>query len=774
MGPFRATTTAMLGVGLWAAAALAVKPATWTHEQPKDFTAGKLENVVVNSLGEVTLGRQNQTLFDAGDDAGVINALVRAGDGKIYAATGPRGAVYQLDGDKATKFASLGEDETALSLLFTQDGRLLVGTGGGDQARIYRLDGNGKPEIFYEPKGARYVWAMARGRSGEIYAATGIEGHLHRIEPDGQSGKVLADLKPKNLLCLAFGPDGLLYAGTDGDGLVYRINTETGKTFVMYDAKEAEISSIVVDDEGVIYASTAAADRARPGKATADKPGGKPEKSGTTQPKAAGTRPSQTAPEDESENESDDEQSSASAPAGKGEPRKAMSMAESFSRMMAAAQGSGGASGPAGGSGEGNAIYRIDTSGFVTEIFRESVMVLALAEADGTIYAATGNEGRIYSISPASDEQLCLAKLEPNQATAIMRQPSGDLLVGTANPARLIRVSQRYAEKGTLTSKPLDAGQIVKWGRMVWSATVPTGTRLTVATRSANIEDEESESWDDWSPPMDLTAPQQIASVGARFLQYRVSFETTVPDATPMLRRLDIARIEENRVPRIPSLEILSAREEAEKPGSSPKVKALAGGGGFGGGEGAPKNPDYYWVIKWKAEDPNSDSMQYEVFYREIGANRWIRLEKDLKESLRIWDTRTVPDGRYEVKVIASDLPDNPPGTHLSGSRISDPMIVDNTPPDAKIDKPKVDGKSATLHVSFKDALTPIVEAAYSVNSNEEWFDLPADDDIFDSPTEAATFTIKDLDPGEHRIAVRVRDKYGNTAYATQSVTIGG
>lgn len=747
MAQLKVLTTAVAAMGLVATTALAVKPAAWTHEQPKDFLAGKLDNVVVNTHGEVTLGRQTKLLIEAGDDAEAINALARAGDGKVYAATGPEGVIYQIDGDKVTKFATLPDGGTGLSLLFTRDGLLLVGTGGGEQAKIYVIDGQGKVKPFYEPKGAKYVWAMARGAGGEVYAATGVEGQLYRIEPDGKEGKVLVDLKPKNLLCLAFGPDGLLYAGTDEDGLIYRVNTESGKTFVMYDAKEAEISSIVVDEEGVIYAATAAAERARPGRLVADKPGGKPEEAGaTTKPKSASSKPADAKP--------DEEKPAESKPAGPAKKPAAPPGAE-----------------PVGG--EGNAIYRIDTNGVVTEVFREPVIVFGLSETDGSVLASTGNEGRVYSITPAGDEKVVLAKLESNQATTILRLPSGDLLVGTANPAKIARISPRCAEKGTLTSKPMDAGQIVKWGRMQWNATVPTGTKLTIATRSSNVEDEESESWDEWTEPMDATAAQQVASAGARFLQYRLTFETTVPEATPVLRRLEIARIEENRAPRVPAIEVLPAREEAEKPGSNPKVKMVVAAGAAGGEQGT-KGPDHFWVIKWLAQDPNGDAMEFEVFCREAGAGRWIRLEKELKEPLRIWDTRTVPDGKYEVKVTASDAPANPPGTALSGTRVSDTIAVDNTAPEVKIDRAEVTGKSVQVRVTAVDALTPILGGEYSVDSSETWFDLAADDDIFDSMSEASTFTINDLEPGEHRIAVRVADRHFNMTYVTQSVNVGG
>ena len=208
-----------------------------------------------------------------------------------------------------------------------------------------------------------------------------------------------------------------------------------------------------------------------------------------------------------------------------------------------------------------------------------------------------------------------------------------------------------------------------------------------------------------------------------------------------------------------------SAREEAERPGSSPKVKALVGGGY--GGENAPQS-DYYWVIKWKA-DANNDGLQYEVFYRELAGrgSAW-----KISGNLNL-GTRTVPDGRYEVKVVASDA-GQPAGHGPVRPRISDPLIVDNTPPEARISRSEVSGRSVTLHVTFNDALTSITGAEFSVDSDEKWFDLAADDDIFDSPAEAATFTVKELETGEHRIAVRVHDEHGNTRYVTQSVTIGG
>ncbi len=762
----RSVALAGLALAVSAAPAVAVKTATWTHEQPSDFTAGKLDNLVTTSQGELMLGRRIDRLLEAGDRFDAVNALAQASDGRLYAATGPEGAIYRIDGDKAEPFARLPEGVAAMSLLFAADGRLLVGTAGGEQAKIFAIDGSGRATLFHAPAAATYVWAMARGPGGEIYAATGVEGQLHRIEPDGLNGRVLADLKPRNILSLAFGPDGMLYAGTDEEGLVCRIHPETGAMYVMYDAAESEISAIVVDDQGNLYAATAAADRARPGRPMADKPGGRPDRGGETSEPPAETRPA-------------------------GEPGPRRPAVDSTTpghgtrperrdgpRMFIVGQSQRGGEGQstrAAGSaapGTGNAIYRIDTRGFVTEIFRQPVMILALAEAEGTIYAATGDEGRVYAVSPGQDRTTMLARLEPQQAACLIRLDDGGLVAGTANAGSIVRIRTDRAARGTLVSKPLDAGQIVKWGRLRWTAEIPTGTKLTVATRSGNVSEEESTGWDDWSPEMDATTPQLISSPGARFLQYRLTFETSVPDATPVLRRLIIPRIEENRPPEIRSVQLVSVAEEANNPGSSPKVKQLAGA--FAMPEGGPPAPQSHWVVKWQAEDPNQDKLSFDVFFRAAGTQRWIRLARELESSPHIWDTRTVGDGAYLVRVVASDAPGNPAGTELTDARISDPLIVDNTPPKVRFDDLRARGpRGLSARVVAEDALSPLAEAACSVNSSETWRPLVSEDEIIDAPVEAFSFEIDDLEPGEQIVTVRVTDERGNTTYLARSIFTG-
>jgi hypothetical protein len=142
--------------------------------------------------------------------------------------------------------------------------------------------------------------------------------------------------------------------------------------------------------------------------------------------------------------------------------------------------------------------------------------------------------------------------------------------------------------------------------------------------------------------------------------------------------------------------------------------------------------------------------------------------------------------------VVASDSPSNPPATALETSRISSPVIVDNTPPviadmhwktmqkmltDRELASfaPSLDaevkGTTATISGIAIDA-NRIAAIHYSVDSQDEWVTVLPTSGICDSPKEEFTFTVKDIKPGPHRIAVRATDQFGNMGYASVSVTI--
>ena len=48
--------------------------------------------------------------------------------------------------------------------------------------KVYRLVAGAKPEVFYDPK-AKYIWALAFNKSGDLLVATGDPGAIHRVTP---------------------------------------------------------------------------------------------------------------------------------------------------------------------------------------------------------------------------------------------------------------------------------------------------------------------------------------------------------------------------------------------------------------------------------------------------------------------------------------------------------------------------------------------------------------------------------------------------------------
>ena len=69
------------------------------------------------------------------------------------------------------------------------------------------------------------------------------------------------------------------------------------------------------------------------------------------------------------------------------------------------------------------------------------------------------------------------------------------------------------------------------------------------------------------------------------------------------------------------------------------------------------------------------------MLYRREGETAWKALKRGLWDPIVVWDTTSVPDGTYVVKVAASDAPSNSPDTALVGEMESLTFDIDNSPP---------------------------------------------------------------------------------------------
>lgn len=422
---------------------------------------------------------------------------------------------------------------------------------------------------------------------------------------------------------------------------------------------------------------------------------------------------------------------------------------------------------------EGNAIYRIGPDGFVTEVFRESVMILDLMEDPSDsdkLLVATGNEGELFLVDPAAEETSILVDLEPQQIPRMTRDAAGQVLLGTANPPSLLRLETGFAPQGTYTSTVLDANQVSLWGKMHLTGITPPGTTIAVQTRAGNVQDPDQAAWSAWSAPVVLEhSPATLAltprlvpivSPPARFLQYRL---TLVGDArtTSVVDRVQIAYVVPNLKPQVTSIRA-SYSPDGEPSSEAPNNGAYPQ---------PPTRPNLQ--IDWEADDPNGDQLLFTLEYQPEGSGKWLPLARDLQETSFQWDTRHVPDGRYTLRVIAADSPDNTPDMASKSIRLSDPVLVDNTPPALRLLSQRVDADTASITGIVTDALSPITAIHYSVDSDELWQPVAADDLIYDSPRETFTVTIPNLSPGQHAVTIRVTDSRGNALYQAVFIEVG-
>jgi hypothetical protein len=91
-------------------------------------------------------------------------------------------------------------------------------------------------------------------------------------------------------------------------------------------------------------------------------------------------------------------------------------------------------------------------------------------------------------------------------------------------------------------------------------------------------------------------------------------------------------------------------------------------------------------TIVWKAEDADSDRLSYSLQFRREGDQTWRTLRSGLSDTIVVWDTSTVADGRYVLRLSASDALSNSADRALSGDKESEPVDVDNTPPSITVE----------------------------------------------------------------------------------------
>jgi hypothetical protein len=291
-----------------------------------------------------------------------------------------------------------------------------------------------------------------------------------------------------------------------------------------------------------------------------------------------------------------------------------------------------------------------------------------------------------------------------------------------------------------------------------------------VSTRSGNLSEPDETGWSKWSDEVPATEFVPIQSPSARFLQYRLTFASDESgEVSAVVDDVDVAYQVPNLAPQIKTVKLAAVpdAEGAAAAAAAAMSQQSESATPHNGQQGTGKQ-----TITWEAIDPNSDPMLYSVSFRSGSRTPWILLKDKLKEPTFEWDTRSVADGRYEVRVIGSDAAANPKGTGKTATRVSEPLLVDNTAPQLGEIKAVTKGNGATISFDAVDRTSTLATFEYSVDSSQDWQAVLPSDNIADGPEESVSFTATGLSGGPHQVAVRATDAQGNRTTRTILVTV--
>jgi hypothetical protein len=163
----------------------------------------------------------------------------------------------------------------------------------------------------------------------------------------------------------------------------------------------------------------------------------------------------------------------------------------------------------------------------------------------------------------------------------------------------------------------------------------------------------------------------------------------------------------------------------------------------------------------WRAEDADQDELSYDLLYRREGDTVWKPLRRELTESLLVWDTTSVPNGRYTVQVVASDTPSNAPDSALTALMESTTFEIDNTPPSVSVTAVRSEGDRTVIAFDVRDEDSAIQKAEYSLDG-DRWHAIYPTDGIADSRTEAFALTLDGNTAAG--VVIRASDALSNTS----------
>ena len=712
----------------------AVDTRFWQQTDESDFEKGTLTQLSLRSDGRLFLAPQFREVFDP--SVPYLWALAADGQGNLYAGGGgtSEGSAKLFVVDSQGKGRTLVEVDglEIHAIALDRGGNIYAAT--DPDGKVYKVTPQGKSQVFFDPK-EKYIWALAFDTQGDLFVATGDQGKIYRVRPDGQ-GSVFFKTEETHARSMAIDAHDNLVVGTEPGGLILRISP-AGKGFVLYQTPKREVTAVAAGANGEIYAAAVGARTSAPAVVASPPP--------VPAPAAPGSPALQTAPHQPG-------------------------VTGNFSMPPAPISG-------------GSELYRIDSDDSPHKIWTngQDIVYAVAIDSAGRPLLATGNRGNIYRVDSPAIATLLIAG-SPTQITAFATTRAGRIYAATGNIGRIYEIGPADAAKGTFESEVLDANSFSYWGRLNFRGTPPD---VAILTRSGNLN-RPDDNWSSWSPlhierdegasPCNRCLNGRITSPSARFLQYKIDLSPGAAGVTPEISSVEVAYLAKNVAPVVEEVEItppnykfpspspvLAASTTINLPALGQKKRSSTGVSLDLSGSQTLTYAKGIIGARWAATDENGDTLAYTVEIRGVGETAWTLIKDKVREKYIGWDSSAFPDGEYELRVTASDAPGNTPADALTASLITEPFLIDNTPPRILNLAATPSGGKIAAHWKAVDARSIIDHAEYSLNGGD-WTIVEPTTRLSDSSEESYSVTIDRSGAGEQTVAVRVTDAYDNQA----------
>ena len=594
----------------------------------EEFDQGTLQHLSLSSDGRLSVAPRLREIYDS--STAVLWSIARDSKGNIYTGGGSLGGsraklfVIDSQGDLQGRGKLLAElDGIAVqAIAIDRQDRVYAAT--SPDGKVYRVDPSGKADVFYDPK-TKYIWALAFAKNGDLYVATGDRGEIHRVTPAGV-GSVFFRTEEAHARSMTVDSADNLIVGTEPSGLIMRVTPANGagQGFVLYQAPKREITAVAVGADGAIYAAGAGNRTTAP----------------VAAPASVGAPP-------------------VPAPQTPPPPGTVQIVGPSPIPVALPILSSQAVAG-------GSEIYRIQSDGYPRRIWSHAQdLVYALAfDAQGRLLAGTGNQEICTGSTTIIRTPIAQRGADADHGTAA--RAGRPAVCGTGNIGKVVAIGPELEPSGTFESDVLDAGGFSYWGHVgkepglrtercsklapaMSAARSETGARGFLSIRAAwlprprafcNFAQHSRDDRERRIVRRGRGIPDEKRGSGCRAGGNHAvelslpccgrHLRTTAPSPTLIL----------------PAMALSTTRRPAQSPAvsSDPGTPALT----FDKGQiGA----------RWLAEDDNGDALVFKVEIRGVNEKAWNVLRDKVRERYLSWDSTAYADGKYVLRVTASDAP---------------------------------------------------------------------------------------------------------------------